>query len=918
MVDLETQLRRYADQVEAEVGAVDVPARTSTRGRIPVVAVVAATLVALVGIALWTTRDVGSNQPAGTPDVIVDDEPSEDENPSQVLDEDDIGDGARDDGSILLRSPFAESPLSPRHSALVLPIDDGSRILVWGGHVESMNIGRADLASAVMNDGAIYDVESDSWSMIAAAPDSLAVAQAPSGIVVPEGVVVARGPGLALYDSEIDEWTEFARLERGIDQWFLLDDGTLVGAGDASVGSLDVSNGVWLQRLELDGPRHSSWTWTSTGRQIWGLVDDPTGAGEVVSWEPELDGASLSWPGRLSGFRDLAWFGDRLVVADESGVVQSWQPGTKVLAETIGTISPNSYEGPPEIRVLDGVLSVEASPGHFVWNGEFFEPRVLPGGVGGAAVARIDGEAVWLTFGLDHPETRGTELFTTPRPGPGDATTVLLGRALIDIPDGFELDGYMTDSAAGVERIALGRTQQAGGCSVEHSLAPADGAGDAHEVVMLEDGKVSVTCSVSAYARTVAAAVSPLATASEWSPAPPAVVVPQLDGLFADTAIQTLRNAGLDVVPVFESVAEDSPFVGRVVDQSPAAFDEVPEGTVVTITIGEAGVLAGDPLPSTSIVGGGPLCASAPAWNGAVTVGSSPRIGPAWPVQEGDLLVQDGPFVHAFDSFNGFEDRGVLVEGDFADGTVHSDGSGGVVAQYDGIGGFVHVSGDRTVRGIELPGPASEYWLGGVAHVDDIPHVYASRIPPDGYEVGMGDLVLVPLGGGPERVVTQIVFEETGARPLWNGRYFVLQWGSLGDVWFSAVDVDGNELDQDWNRWPVGNGFVEGATTLRVGVFEWQVYVAESDPEAGTVTIEGFAAWGDQVHPPETISVDVGLLGLHSIIPLGDRELLVVETPDGPCARVVEFERSFDLPVRGYVTATEGFGWPPDGELGQP
>ncbi len=68
----------------------------------------------------------------------------------------------------------------------------------------------------------------------------------------------------------------------------------------------------------------------------------------------------------------------------------------------------------------------------------------------------------------------------------------------------------------------------------------------------------------------------------------PQVVVPQLDGLFADTAITTLRNLGLDPIPVFEPVPVGSPQVGRVIAQSPAAFEEVDQGSQITITIGEA------------------------------------------------------------------------------------------------------------------------------------------------------------------------------------------------------------------------------------------------------------------------------------------------------------------------------------------
>ena len=68
----------------------------------------------------------------------------------------------------------------------------------------------------------------------------------------------------------------------------------------------------------------------------------------------------------------------------------------------------------------------------------------------------------------------------------------------------------------------------------------------------------------------------------------PQVIVPQLDGLFADTAIQTLRNSGLASVVVFEAVPAGSPQAGRVISQDPAAFEEVDAGFLVTISVGEA------------------------------------------------------------------------------------------------------------------------------------------------------------------------------------------------------------------------------------------------------------------------------------------------------------------------------------------
>ena len=68
----------------------------------------------------------------------------------------------------------------------------------------------------------------------------------------------------------------------------------------------------------------------------------------------------------------------------------------------------------------------------------------------------------------------------------------------------------------------------------------------------------------------------------------PTIEVPAVTDLFADTAITTLRGKGLEVATVFETVPEGSPSVGRVIAQSPAAFEEVEVGTVITITVGEA------------------------------------------------------------------------------------------------------------------------------------------------------------------------------------------------------------------------------------------------------------------------------------------------------------------------------------------
>jgi len=67
------------------------------------------------------------------------------------------------------------------------------------------------------------------------------------------------------------------------------------------------------------------------------------------------------------------------------------------------------------------------------------------------------------------------------------------------------------------------------------------------------------------------------------------VVVPNLVGLFADTAMQTLRTVGLEPVVQFLTVPSGDPLVGLVVDQTPTGFVRVAFGSDVVVTVGEAG-----------------------------------------------------------------------------------------------------------------------------------------------------------------------------------------------------------------------------------------------------------------------------------------------------------------------------------------
>jgi S1-C subfamily serine protease len=66
------------------------------------------------------------------------------------------------------------------------------------------------------------------------------------------------------------------------------------------------------------------------------------------------------------------------------------------------------------------------------------------------------------------------------------------------------------------------------------------------------------------------------------------VLVPDVTGRFADTAITMLRNDGLDPIPHFEQVPRGSPLAGRILSQDPAPLEEVEIGYGVVIVVGEA------------------------------------------------------------------------------------------------------------------------------------------------------------------------------------------------------------------------------------------------------------------------------------------------------------------------------------------
>jgi len=68
----------------------------------------------------------------------------------------------------------------------------------------------------------------------------------------------------------------------------------------------------------------------------------------------------------------------------------------------------------------------------------------------------------------------------------------------------------------------------------------------------------------------------------------PTVIVPQVTGLFVDTARTRLTNERLTSEVIEQQVPDGSADVGRVISQTPAAFDEVNLGDLVSLTVGVA------------------------------------------------------------------------------------------------------------------------------------------------------------------------------------------------------------------------------------------------------------------------------------------------------------------------------------------
>ena len=169
------------------------------------------------------------------------------------------------------------------------------------------------------------------------------------------------------------------------------------------------------------------------------------------------------------------------------------------------------------------------------------------------------------------PQDAGTIISQSPSPGsvlaPGSTVeiTVSTGPEVMPVPD-----------VEGLDVIAAVNALREAGFIVNPSQVE-----EASEEI--EEGKVIRTEPAADQLAAVGSQVSIVVSTGL-----PTVTVPAVTDLFAETAIQILRDELLDVAVIFEQVPAGSPSDGRVMAQDPAPFEEVEIGLVVTITVGQA------------------------------------------------------------------------------------------------------------------------------------------------------------------------------------------------------------------------------------------------------------------------------------------------------------------------------------------
>ncbi len=901
--DLEAQLRRYADHVEEQVGEIDVPAAAAPprARRWGLALAVAGAVVIALGLFSFLGGDDEPSGFADDPDVVVgDDEPEPESAPTEDdAPVDDAGDDGAEPGEDqpdpVMDGPLADrtfppAPIAPRTGPVVLGTE--STVLVWGG---------VDDGGAWLADGAFLDLDSNTWEDLVPGP----VAAAPFGAILPDDRFVY---GAGTLVQILDPASGIVTLPPAP-----------FAVESITVGpTIVVSAGTEISSYDLTDP-DAGWTapWSGTDADptigsdteiVWNhRADDVVGVAQntdglvVLGFEPDravgsiLTGVPAGLPLDTGDF-DAAVVGSgddaRLAIAHEIGVLVVFDPDFGGVApQTIRSLTDPRPRTGVEVLAAGDIALVQIAENLVVATEDRTISTLTTAFIRDVQVSSGPNGVAWWQFGGVDPIKPGTDLVGADIGALGsDVVAPSVGRVVVDPEVVTRLVEW--DISGRGESITFEFRDPVVTCRIDYWWSTAGGE-PAGTAVVFSDGVAGVDCTDDAVEPEVVEAL--FHSVDSVGDADGFVRIPVVVDLMADVAIQTLRNAGFDIVTVFEVVPADSPLSGRVVSQDPEGGGAAEVGSVITLTVGEA-------APEEA-GGGAVLCAALPEFPGGEPAHGSVFFGDAWPVLDDDLVLADEFTVMAF---NDGELRGVLLATDFA-GAVHVDGAGGLVYQ-DRFGQIVHAAADETLTVLAddpdfiVGFPGME--LHGTAEIDGRWHAFAIDGGETETDDFVGELVILPIGGGEATAVGDVIRGNSSARPDWDGEQFILTWGHALEAWITGLSLDGAAVDLPWNDLTEPTTYED--QTLLVGAHGWQAYRGELDADGQMIVLGFDARSGDVVYPARILELGPELTDV-SILPLEDRLIVSALTPAGWCTRIVGPDGSAeDVPFRGRASGPVG------------
>ncbi|MEM7140406.1 MAG: PASTA domain-containing protein [Actinomycetota bacterium] len=583
MADLEQQLRGYADQVESTVGPTPAVAASRNRRRRAWLGWAAAlVVVAGVGVGIGFALDDDDGE---APDTRV-------EPPTTSTTT-----AAPDDGVPTTTVPFATpeaafdaGPLSPRHDALVLRTPD--EVIVWGGDVESFNIGRPDLESEQFADGAVYGLDtSGTWRTMAPSPLP-AIDVQPLGVWLGSDALIVRGTDAARYDPAADEWTSIEPAPTRV--WDLIDApeiDAVFAVGREQVLRFDVGTNAWSDTgrfapwelteqniIPVDPNPDPSVSWT--GRELVAVAGDLLGRFPVQTWTP---GGAWEARGHIESGRSQVALESTSVdgevwVVGYDMTVHVFDPATGDV-RALPHLPVLFQEGTPTIDHLDdGRIVVRRWPGVAVWTGDGWEVEPMRRAQSGTIAPGVDGQpAVWqFSVGFDAGD--GNRFGVTALPRAGTLHEVLIGALALDLGTDIELVGQrlvVEDPDAGVRTPieTTIRTADGATCALAYGLVDREGW---RTILFDSERELAYDCPTSV--------ITPLVDRMRdfWADGAEPVTVPSVIGLAEEEARSALASLGYVVDVVAEPNAQTA---GMVVRQDPVPGTTLALDEPVTIYV---------------------------------------------------------------------------------------------------------------------------------------------------------------------------------------------------------------------------------------------------------------------------------------------------------------------------------------------